>query len=218
MAQIIPLFPLQTVLFPGMPLRLHIFEDRYKELVRRCTASGEPFGVALIRHGGEALGPLPEPHSIGCTAIISQIEQLPMNQSRLLAIGSERFRILKLHREQAYFEASVETVPVRGSRDARLADLADNLRPRMLRYLDLLQEAGLGQVNPESLPKDPLALGYLAAALVNAPMIQKQALLDADEASSFLDQLIDLYQRENALFAALMDRAQPEDNGPFALN
>ena len=57
----IPLFPLNTVLFPNMPLSLHIFEPRYKIMVEQCLSREEPFGVALIQKGREALGPLPEP-------------------------------------------------------------------------------------------------------------------------------------------------------------
>ena len=59
--QEIPLFPLNTVLFPNAPLRLHIFEERYKRMVNDCLAEKQPFGVVLIRHGLEALGPLAEP-------------------------------------------------------------------------------------------------------------------------------------------------------------
>jgi Lon protease-like protein len=54
----LPLFPLNTVLFPGMPLTLHIFEDRYKRMIRTCLKTRQPFGVVLVRHGQEAFGPL----------------------------------------------------------------------------------------------------------------------------------------------------------------
>ena len=53
----LPLFPLNTVLFPGMPLGLHIFEDRYKLMIGQCVQERRPFGVVLIRSGQEALGP-----------------------------------------------------------------------------------------------------------------------------------------------------------------
>ena len=56
----IPLFPLDTVLFPGTPVNLDVFEPRYKSLIGQCLEHDEPFGVALIRSGREALGPLPE--------------------------------------------------------------------------------------------------------------------------------------------------------------
>ena len=67
----LPLFPLNIVLFPGMPLSLHIFEDRYKLLIGKCLQERQPFGVVLIKKGIEALGPLAEPHHIGCTAFVS---------------------------------------------------------------------------------------------------------------------------------------------------
>ena len=57
----LPLFPLNTVLFPGMPLNLHIFEERYKRMMQACIESSKPFGVVLIKQGLEAHGPLADP-------------------------------------------------------------------------------------------------------------------------------------------------------------
>ena len=79
----LPLFPLRTVLFPGMPLALHIFEDRYKEMMRRCIERSSPFGVVLIKHGDE-VGPAAEPYAIGCTARVVQVEPLPEGRMNLL--------------------------------------------------------------------------------------------------------------------------------------
>ena len=53
----LPLFPLNTVLFPGIPVHLHIFEERYKEMISQCLEARVPFGVVLIKSGPEALGP-----------------------------------------------------------------------------------------------------------------------------------------------------------------
>ncbi len=65
----IPLFPLKTVLFPGMPINLHIFEERYRLMINRCIDEQLPFGVVLIQKGEEALGPFwPNSHQVGCTA------------------------------------------------------------------------------------------------------------------------------------------------------
>ncbi len=72
----IPLFPLNTVLFPGTPIHLHIFEERYKQMINLCLQEQRPFGVVLIRNGMEALGPLAEPFHIGCTAEIAHVERL----------------------------------------------------------------------------------------------------------------------------------------------
>ena len=83
----LPLFPLNTVLFPGMPLPLHIFEDRYKQMINNCLEEKEPFGVVLIRNGKEALGPLAQPHSIGCTARIVEVQKLSDGRMNITSVG-----------------------------------------------------------------------------------------------------------------------------------
>ncbi|HMU85136.1 MAG TPA: LON peptidase substrate-binding domain-containing protein, partial [Leptospiraceae bacterium] len=71
-----PVFPLSTVLFPGLPLPLHIFEPRYQLMIQRVISRKEPFIVALIKSGQEALGDVAEPYEIGTTASIKQVENL----------------------------------------------------------------------------------------------------------------------------------------------
>ncbi|HQF70729.1 MAG TPA: LON peptidase substrate-binding domain-containing protein, partial [Promineifilum sp.] len=66
----LPLFPLNLVLFPGMPLPLHIFEERYKEMVADCLRENRPFGVVLIAEGRAEGGAPARPHVVGCTAEI----------------------------------------------------------------------------------------------------------------------------------------------------
>jgi len=101
------LFPLHTVLFPGMTLSLQVFEERYRTLVAECVESGEPFGVVLIREGPE-VGDNATPHSMGTTARIRRVS--PTRDGRLLleAVGVRRFRILETSTEQPYLSAQVE--------------------------------------------------------------------------------------------------------------
>jgi len=72
----IPIFPLNTVLFPGTDLHLHIFEERYKVMVAECIENGSPFGIVLIKKGLEAFDLQVEPFHIGCTAAIRKVEKL----------------------------------------------------------------------------------------------------------------------------------------------
>jgi Lon protease-like protein len=88
---ILPLFPLRTVLFPGGPLRLRIFEARYVDMVGRCMRENSPFGVALIVDGNE-VGPA-KTVSIGTTARIHDFEQLRDGLLGISARGEQRFRI-----------------------------------------------------------------------------------------------------------------------------
>ena len=91
----IPLFPLNTVLFPGAMLPLHIFEERYKLMVGRCIERGEPFGVVLIRSGLEVGGPA-QPHEVGTTVRITRVERLDDGRMNLITLGVQRFRVREL--------------------------------------------------------------------------------------------------------------------------
>src|SRR6476469_494249 len=95
------LFPLNTVLFPGMPLPLHIFEERYKLMIGRCIEENRPFGVVLIRSGPEVGGPA-TPHVVGTTAEISGWKRLEDGRLNLIVMGTERFRIVEVVRQEPY--------------------------------------------------------------------------------------------------------------------
>lgn len=88
----IPLFPLRTVLFPGMPLPLRIFEERYKRMTRDLVESGGCFGVLLIRHGQEVGGGA-IPYTVGTTAIITESQEQEGGRYALTARGVRRFRL-----------------------------------------------------------------------------------------------------------------------------
>ncbi|HEY9325211.1 MAG TPA: LON peptidase substrate-binding domain-containing protein, partial [Candidatus Limnocylindria bacterium] len=92
MAELLPLFPLSTVLFPEMLLPLHIFEPRYRLLVRRCMDQDRPFGVVLIR-SGQDVGGTAEPHAIGTEAKIMAYSPLSDGRSYIVVRGGRRFGI-----------------------------------------------------------------------------------------------------------------------------
>ncbi len=204
----IPLFPLKTVLFPNMPLSLHIFEPRYKIMVEECLSTGQPFGVVLIRKGKEALGPLPEPHNIGCTAQITKVDRLEDGRLNILAIGIERFQIHALQRDKPYLVGTVEPYPLDTGADSQhLARASDSLRPWVERYLSVLSQASEdADFDASRLPDDPLALAYLAAALVQIPLEQKQPILAESQASTMLADIQTIYRREVALLSAILER------------
>ena len=98
---LLPLFPLQTVLLPRAPLPLHIFEDRYKDLVRDVMLADSEFGVVLAREGGLL--------NTGCKARVDRIlRQFEDGRLDLLAVGQHRFQILSLDMERSYLRARVE--------------------------------------------------------------------------------------------------------------
>jgi Lon protease-like protein len=213
-----PLFPLHTVLFPGMPLRLHIFEERYKRMISLCLERQQPFGVVLIRRGVEALGPVAEPFPIGCTARIVQVRRLDDGRMNIVAVGEERFRILSLDKEALpYLVSNIELFPLANQYTDEVRQASQRLRTWLLRYVRLLIEAGKGQFDPRELPNKPASLAYLAATLLQMPSHKKQQLLVIEEALDLVNTLLVAYRREVALLKVLMDEKERE-SGSFSIN
>jgi Lon protease-like protein len=215
----LPLFPLNTVLFPGMPINLHVFEPRYKLMIEQCIQNDEPFGVVLIHKGTEAQGPLAEPYPIGCTAQITQVERLDDGRMNILAVGLERFEIRALNHDEPYLVGTVELMPLDEHNEPVIERAGHRLRPWVERYLAVLsQVADDVHFDPDRLPDDPLALAYLAAALLQIPSDQKQTLLAAEGASDFMTTVRTVYRREVALLSAIVARDTMDTQGLFSLN
>jgi Lon protease-like protein len=136
----IPLFPLRTVLCPGVALPLHIFEDRYLLLVDRCLRREQPFGVVLVREGPE-VGPLRgDLAAVGTTASIRHAGDRADGRMDILAVGQQRFRLLALDRtSEPYLVGEVRFLEEdHGSRGEALRQ-AERVGRRFIRYLELLQ-------------------------------------------------------------------------------
>jgi uncharacterized protein len=208
----LPLFPLNTVLFPGVPMQLNIFESRYKLLVRYCLEKNEPFGVVLIRKGMEALGPLAEPYPIGCTARIVEIEPLEGGSMNLTALGDERFEIKELDFSMPYLVGKVEAMPLVSEHAMDELPGSRLLEDWMKEYLSVL--AAIGEttldLNALEFPDEPVPLLYLGASLLQLPAIEKQPLLSVPTAVELLDEITRLYRRETSVLDQL--RAVEEDN------
>jgi Lon protease-like protein len=139
----LPLFPLQTVLFPGGQLSLKVFEARYLDLMGRCVRSGEPFGVVALRQGAEVGSKVPaqEMEEVG---VLARIDEVDAEQTGILLVrcsGSRRFRIqgLPAQRSDGLWIAAVsllpddpQTVPeaALSATVQALSRLADNLEAR----------------------------------------------------------------------------------------
>jgi Lon protease-like protein len=208
------LFPLNTVLFPGMPISLHIFEERYKQMINRCLEEKLSFGVVLIEHGVEAHGPLARPHQVGCTAHITQMETLHQGRMNLIAVGETRFRVTHLYvNKYPYLTGDVDFVPLpEGDPQALLAG-ARHLRTWVGRYIEALGRPERLPFTVDQLPEDPLTFAYLAATLLQMPAVQKQPLLEATDAASLVDSLSGLYRREIALVRNLSQPPHADSDG-----
>ena len=106
MAIEIPLFPLGSVLFPHMPMSLHIFEERYRAMMRDCQAASTTFGIIAIREGREA-GTTAVPYEVGTLAQIDEVEELPDGRYNLVVVGASRFRVDSLSRHRPYLVGAV---------------------------------------------------------------------------------------------------------------
>jgi len=212
----LPLFPLGTVLFPGMPLPLHIFEDRYKIMIGLCLERRQPFGVVLIKEGVEALGSLAEPHLVGCTARITQVERLGQGRMIIGVIGRRRFRILSLNRDLPYLVGKAVYYPL-SDEETGTDDAARRLRPLVIRYMEELSRIEGTDFNPVQIPEESISLAFTAAALLRIPVIQKQAFLAALSADELLRDLRKHYRREVAFLKVMVER-KVKDQGPFSLN
>jgi Lon protease-like protein len=213
----LPLFPLNTVLFPGMPIRLHIFEERYKLMINRCHQNSTPFGVTLIKSGQE-VGEAAQPFLIGCMAQITQLERLQEGRMNIVAVGTERFLIHDFKYDEPYLVGAVEALPLTQAETASLTQVARSLRAWIRRYLDILAKASDAKLDLQHLPSDPVRLAYLASFLIQVPAWQKQNLLSIGEASQLLTDLRILYRREVTLLQAMLLWHGEEAVGPFSPN
>jgi Lon protease-like protein len=173
-----PLFPLNTVLFPGMVLPLHIFEPRYREMINTCVDEQRQFGVVLIEQGVEAGGPA-RPHTIGTAARISRVEHLPDGRMDITVVGTHRFQVLELDTRKPYLVGTVRKLPVVNSHTRLAEQMARRVRPQVLSYVELLSDASDTRLRLDRLPDDPKALAVLVAIALQVDNEEKQRLLEA---------------------------------------
>ena len=174
----LPLFPLSSVLFPGGPLRLRIFEPRYVDMVKRCMREGSCFGVVLLQGGGES-GPIDGIAAIGTTARIVDFNLLPDGLLGLTCRGERRFRVRRCWRQEdglnmgeaEWLEDAVpKVVPV----PAEHRHLADVLR----RVLPELGEVYTG-IEPRF--NDAAWVGGRLVEILPIALGDKQACLEMDD-------------------------------------
>jgi Lon protease-like protein len=213
-ARELPLFPLNTVLFPSLPLPLHIFEERYKLMIGTCVVTDNLFGVCLIKDGVEVGGPA-EPFEIGTVARIAEVERLPDGRMNLMTFGSGRFRLQEVIQREPYLIGRVQMLEA----DATPADetLVTDVADRLLRYLREVRGAARLPDRTE-LVGDVDRLAYLAAATLGLPALDRQSFLETESVTERLHRARDLLRREieNArLFGRALDGPTI---GPFSRN
>jgi Lon protease-like protein len=218
----LPLFPLNSVLFPGMLINLHIFEDRYKQMIGLCMKTRQPFGVVLIAEGQEAYG-VAKPHMIGCTAHIARSQPLEQGRMDITAVGQERFIIQSLQHDRPYLIGMVEMLPLERGTPEALTEAAERLRPWVMRYVDILTRVENIRFKMPKFPADPVSFAYLAANVLHqVPQINKQKLLELNQAQELLAEIRAIYEFEVTLLEMMAARADHADadflNTSFSTN
>lgn len=212
MSETLPLFPLGTVLYPGLLLPLHIFEDRYRQLVRDLLDGPEPrFGVIAIRKGRETgVEGISSLYEIGCTATLRQVAEHDDGRFDLVTVGTQRFRLLQLDDSRPYLQGEVDLLAEDAGDEAAAEVAAEAVRRGFRGYLDALTARGATQVSVPDLPADPVQLSYLVAASVIIDLGDQQALLAEPDAAARLAAERALLSRETTMLRSLTSTPAPD--------
>ena len=220
----LPLFPLGLVLLPGLLLPLHVFEERYRVLIRELLDLPEQqrrFGVVAIRQGREVgADGVTALHEIGCSALLRRVEPHADGRFDILTTGADRFRLDALVPDAGpCLTGLVEWLPddMGATGEAPLLDRA--VRATFRDYLAALGEAGGEQIRSPDLPDSSLVLGYVVAATVLVDLEVRQRLLAEPDGTARLRAELTLLRRETTLLKALTATPAPElTRGPYSLN
>jgi len=229
----LPYFPLHAVLFPHLPLPLHLFEERYRALARDVIASGSPYAgrfvVSMITEGPEVAEGRPEPavtrtQPIGTVAEIHSAEQLTDGRWVLLVVGVARVTLGEVERRDPYPVVEVTPLPeVEGPGAERLVPEVQQALDGYLATVKRLVAATASKqetqqettdvaasldavLKPIRLPDDPLAASYAVGGVLQVELTRKQHLLELPDAASRLRAELELLRRESRL---LSDGAMP---------
>jgi uncharacterized protein len=192
----IPVFPLDHVLLPGLPLPLHIFEPRYRQMLADIETSRGGFGIVALSRGSETSADV-DFAKIGTLAEILEKEPYPDGSCDLLTVGSRRFRIVDVDSSaKPYLQAQVEWLD---EDDGDLpADLALMVTALFGRYSQVLSDVSDRDRDVE-LVGDPVRLSYEVAARVQLPVSQRQKLLAMPTAADRLLACLVVMRREITL-------------------
>ncbi|QZY27941.1 LON peptidase substrate-binding domain-containing protein [Nocardioides coralli] len=194
----LPMFPLSSVLFPGVTVPLRVFEDRYRALVEHLLEVPDPvdrvFGSVAIRegyevgeHGNQSL------YRVGCRVQMTEVEAQPDGTYTLLGVALDRFELHGLDTSGPFPVGDVSTRPDGEGEEADgLADIARAVFTGYRAAVSAIRE----DPYPEALPRDPAYLSWTLAAVAPLPMPDRQALLEADDAATRLTLVCDLLRAE----------------------
>ncbi|MFQ3580290.1 MAG: LON peptidase substrate-binding domain-containing protein [Chloracidobacterium sp.] len=210
----IPIFPLPVALFPGTMLPLHIFEERYKAMVRDCLAGEKIFGVTFVM-GREGFPP--PVGRVGCAAFIIATVPLEEGRMNILTTGLSRYHALEYFQDEPYLEGLVtffDDQPI----TENLTEVAEAVRATFQRTIKAIRAMSREEDTfPDDLPEDPKALSFLVASLLQMSDEQKMTLLELTDTGERLDRLRRLLipaVEKYELRAAVNELAKTNGHGP----
>jgi Lon protease-like protein len=223
----LPLFPLHVVAFPHLPLPLHVFEERYRAMMRDVMADASPyagrFAVSMITGGAEVEREgVPVTHSaVGTVVEVHSADRFPDGRWGLLAVGEARARLGDVDRSGAYAVVEIEPLPEVEGDPAKARALVPPVQAALDAYLATVKRfvasaasiaseppetmdvaASLDEVlKPIRLPDEPLAASYAVAGVLQVELMRKQQLLELPDAVSRLEAELQLLRREAQLLS-----------------
>lgn len=174
--RVLPIFPLPLVQFPGVMTPLHIFEPRYRQLLKDVTEGDKTFGILVVEEG-EAGRPLLG--SMGCSVELAAIQELPDGRSNILCVGGTRFRLLDYVEGESYLQGRVEFFEDETAFDDFSEEIktAKSLFARLVKAAQKLKEQEREEEAPE-LPDDAQPLSFMLAAYLDLSLTEKQEMLE----------------------------------------
>ena len=189
----LPLFLLNTVLFPGASLPLQIFEERYKRLLQDCLDSDSRFGIVLIKSGDE-VGQPAIPHPIGTVAHITQVNEIRGDRFFVAITGERRFKINTITQHRPYITADVSVLPDDDAEEAR--PQSEDIRQLLNEYLRLITGLQGGWTSEVRTSRDPAVLSYYIAETLLIDLSEKQQLLEQPSVASRLESEAEVLRRD----------------------
>ncbi len=202
----LPLFPLNLVLFPGQDLPLHIFEERYKDMIGECLEQDSPFGVVLIKEGLEVGAPA-DPERIGTSTRILRSEILDQGRINIMTKGERRFEIEEIVQRVPHVVGRVRfLVELEGEGCAELIPQINDEYVALVRNLTALTGGYTSRVD---IPQDPIELSYAIAANLDMEPHLRQSLLVTETAATRLFDLIPLLKQGNETLRERVTKQNP---------
>ena len=203
----VPLFPLRTVLVPGLVLPLHIFEPRYRLMVSMLADAPEDergFGIVAMRPGCSESDGRAGIYDMGTMARITKMDELPDGRYDIVTVGARRFSIESLDDGLPYTRAEVRLHEEPIGEPARTQSLASEAVRLLGVYRDVI--AGWGVIRMahiDHLPNDPVVLSYLVASAIVTDLPERQSLLGIEDAEQRLEAVCSVLRREIDVMSAL---------------